>query len=213
MRDALFIQKQPVSLCIVSDKNGTLHVDGTIPMPIIRLNTTFRLSDKVMTPTFEPPADSDHPKISIDWDVSAACMGKVKMWLMVKTHRGAGDSVYTVAKCYLVATSGSNRMYRIPLANVYDGTGEVCMGNEWRDREHPTLPQALEAAWKQFMDSPYNSDLIKSEGKFASFFRFKPENEGFKTLPCEGQWNNLCERISNPVLETLSLPPASGGDE
>ena len=34
MRDALFIQKQPVGLCIVSDKNGTLHVDGTIPIPI-----------------------------------------------------------------------------------------------------------------------------------------------------------------------------------
>jgi len=50
--------------------------------------------------------------------------------------------------------------------------------------------------------------LKKGTEKSDAFFRFQPENEGFKTLPVVGQWTNLCERVSAPELDFLILPPA-----
>lgn len=211
IRDALFVGKEPTGLCVRTDKTAWVNVIATIPMRFVRLNTNFRMEDKVMVPVFTKP-EAHIPRFNADWDVGIACSGKVKLWLMVQTRHQPGDAMHHIRECYLAATSGSNKTYRIPLSNIYDDC-RICMGDTWNGKQQPTLPQALEAALAQFLNSPWNSDLSKVRSKSDAFFRFNPENEGLVTLPVNGQWNNLCERVSVPALEDLCLPPAEGGSE
>jgi hypothetical protein len=212
IRDALIINKQPVSLCIVEDKTTWLKVCATIPLPFVRFNTEFKMQGEVMVPVFNKPTGSN-PRLNVDWDVRAACSGKVRLWLLVLTKHNSSDPNHYIGECYLVATSSTNKMYRIPLANVYDDC-KICMGDQWNGRSQPTLPAALDAALQQFLNSPWNSDLKRSPEKSDAFFRFKPVNDGFETLPVDGQWSNLCERVAAPVdLDYICLPKPEGGAE
>jgi hypothetical protein len=209
IRDALLVGKMPTGLCIVCDKTTTIQTYATIPLKFVRFNTGFRMVGDVVVPVFEKPTSST-PRFNVDWDLDKACAGKVRLWFLVKTKSDAGNPNHYIYECYLAATSTSNKTYRIPLSNVYDDC-KVCMGDY--NTEHPTLQQALDAALEQFLTSPWNADLRKSSEKSDAFFRFKPENAGFETLPVVGQWNNLCERVELPALEFLVLPQAEGKDE
>jgi hypothetical protein len=209
IRDALFIGKEPVGLCVITDKTAWVNVHATIPLRFVRFNTNFRMEGEIMVPVFEKPTN-DKPRFNVDWDIDVACSGKVRLWLLVLTRHRPGDPRHHVANCYLAATSESNLTYRIPLSNVYDDC-RICMGDY--DAGGDSLPQALECALNQFLISPWNSDLRKSSAKSDAFFRFKPKNEGVETLPVEGQWNNLCERVSVPALESLCLPNPEGSVE
>lgn len=210
LRDAMMVGKNLTSLSIVSERTGFINVHATIRLNTLRLNTGFKMMDDAMVPVFEPP-DAKKPRFNVDWDVNIACAGKVKLWFFVQT-RHKPDEAHTVGECFIVATSATNRTYRIPLANVYDNCA-VCMGDRWDGQVQPTLYSALDAAYEQFCNSPWNADLKRATEKSDAFFRFKAKNDGFETLPVNGQWSNLCERVSLPSLENLVLPPAEGGTE
>lgn len=209
LRDMLLINRQPVGLMVKADKTEYVQVHATIPMPELVFNTNFVIKDEVLNPVFAKP-NPGLPLFNVKWDARLACSGKVKIWLLVQVGHESGDGLHHIQDCYLAATSSSNRVYRLPLGNIYD-TGKVCMGQF--ERSHGTLVEALQAAFDQFTASPWNSDLVKSTEKINKFFRFKAANDGFETLPVDGQWNNLCERISSPELDFLCLPPPEGGAE
>lgn len=211
IRDALFIGKEPVGLCIITDKTAWVQVHATIPLRFVRFNSNFKMEGKVMVPVFEKPTP-DRPRFNVDWDINTACSGKVKLWLLVLTKHKPEDPLHYVTNCYLAATSATNRTYRIPLSNVYDDC-RICMGDDWNEKSKPTLPQVLDAALSQFLNSPWNSDLRKTTEKSDAFFRFNPTDGGFETLPANGQWNKLCERVNVPALESLCLPNPEGSVE
>lgn len=205
INDALLVGKLPTSLCVKTNKETT-EIWATIPLPFVRFNSSFRATGEAMVPVFDRPSP-DVPQFNVDWNVDVACNGKIKLWFMVGTQHIIGGRTHAIKTCYIVATSNTNRCYRIPLSNVYDDC-KICMGEF--DTTHPRLDAALEAALGQLLASPWNSDLRKPSEKSDAFFRFKLKNDGYKTLPCIGQWNNLCERVSVPVLDNLCLPKVEG---
>lgn len=211
IRDALLVGKMPTGLCIIQDKTEVIQVFATVPLKFVRFNTGFKMVGDVVMPVFEKPTASSLPRFNVDWDLDKACAGKVRLWLLVQTKHSFGNRSHYVGECYLAATSNTNKTYRIPLSNVYDEC-KICMGDF--NRDHPTLQQTVDAALEQFLTSPWNSDLKKSSEKSDAFFRFKPENAGFETLPIVGQWNNLCERVEHPgALDFLCLPNTEEKDE
>lgn len=210
LKDALLVGKNPTSLMVVNERSGIVNVHATVRLNTLKLNTGFKMADDAMVPVFEP-YDGKKPRFNAEWDVNVACSGKVKLWLLIQTkHKPDESSV--VGDCFIVATSATNRTYRIPLANVFDDC-RICMGDRWDGRTQPNIYAALDAAYEQFCNSPWNADLKRATEKSDAFFRFRAKNDGFETLPVNGQWSNLCERVSIPSLENLVLPPAEGGTE
>jgi len=210
LRDAFLLEKRWVSL-LLSTSGPSITAFATIAMPYLHLNAPFRVLEdgKVTVPVFEP-AGSDRPVFTVDWDVATATAGKARCWLLVHAAAAGPDSSWGLGECWLCLTSSSNRTYRMPMANVYDNC-RVCMGEY--AKVHTNLFNALRAALTQFEASAWNSDLRKPVDRIESFFRFKQSDSGFETLPCNGQWSNLCERVSVVELEKLVLPAPQGGNE
>jgi hypothetical protein len=208
VRNALLVGGETASLGLKSLPDGRVSIAATIPLKFIHLNTNFKLEGGVAMPIFTTP-DPNEPTLNVDWDVRVACSGKVKLWFLVNTIQ-RHDGLFYNGECYLAASSVTNRIYRIPLANIYD-EGRICMGVY--TAINPSLQEALSMALTQFLASPWNSDLHRPAEKSDAFFRFKVSNDGYETLPVVGQWSNLCERISVPQLDALILPAPEGGAE
>jgi hypothetical protein len=211
--NAMIVGKSIAGLSIKEEPSRVI-IYATVSLPFVRFNTSFKtLEDgQVVVPVFEKPnPSSSTPRFTVDWDVAVACQGKVRLWLLVEVIK-TKEPLFETSTCWLAATSSSGHIYRIPLSNVYDDC-KICMGDTWGGRQQPTLQQSLDEALNQFLNSPWNSDLSKSREKSDAFFRFKPENEGFKTLPTTQQWNNLCERVSYPALDVLCIPGVTKDDK
>lgn len=160
----------------------------------ISLNTKFRLIDGILVPAFGAETDVQMPLI---WHAPT----EVRLIFAVQTA-SSHDSV-KVEGNWLFACDMENRGYRLPLPNMYDDC-RICTGNfeQHYRSHHETVVTSLE----QFRKSEWNSDLMQNLEHAQRFFRFRPTNESFETLPIQADdWTTLCTKVSTSILERIIL--------
>jgi len=126
---------------------------------------------------------------------------EVRLAFAVRTEF-VGDCV-KIKGNWLFACDKNNQGYRLPLPNLHDDC-LICTGN-FEDL-YDSCGEALVASLEQFRKSKWNADLMRTIEQSQKFFRFKPTDETFETLPIQAtDWTALCDKISTAVMERVIL--------
>ncbi len=173
---------------------STNHTLWSVAIDRISLNTKFRLIDDVLVPAFTAETDIEIPLV---WHAPK------EMRLVFAVQTACCHDSIKIDGNWLFACDMDNRGYRLPLPNLYDDC-RICTGNfqEHYESHHKALVASLE----QFRKSQWNSDLMQNLELSQRFFRFRPTNESFETLPIQAEnWTTLCKKVSTSVLERIIL--------
>ena len=157
----------------------------------IPLHARFKLINQVMVPMFASGTDLEMPLV---WRVPA----EVKVVFAVLTKQE--DDIVSVEGNWLFAGDQDHRGYRLPLPNLHDDC-RLCTGQFEGDQE--TAFACVQASLEQFNQSKWNSDLMRTIEQSQKFFRFQPTNDTFETLPIQGEWTGLCNKISTALWERV----------
>lgn len=173
----------------------TAHlVYATIGLRSIHLRAPFRMVDGVLVPNLS--STSTDQTMQLMWMVPQDM--RVAMMIELST---ATD--YRIKDIWIFAIDAGQRLYRLPLSNLYTDC-RLCSGEF--PRSHVTLVKAVTAALVQFSASEWNSDLLESPETTQQFFRFKPTNAGFETLPISTKdWTALCQKVGVEIANHLVL--------
>jgi hypothetical protein len=177
---------------------GAVHANAgltdtlwSVPIDRIPLHARFRLINQVMVPMFASGTDIEMPLV---WKVPAG----VKIVFAVLTKQE--DDIVSVEGNWLFACDQDKRGYRLPLPNLHDDC-RICTGAFDGDQE--TAFECVKASLEQFGKSKWNADLMRTSEQSKQFFRFQPTKDSFETLPIQGEWTGLCNKISTALWERV----------
>jgi len=177
---------------------GTVHASvglhdtlWCVSLDRIPLHARFKLINQVMVPMFASTTDLEMPLI---WKVPA----NVKVIFAVLTKEV--DGFVSVEGNWLFACDQDKRGYRLPLPNLHDDC-RICTGAFDGDQE--TAIECVKKSLEQFAVSKWNSDLMRTIEQSQKFFRFLPTKESFETLPIQGEWTALCNKVSTALFERV----------
>jgi len=177
--------------------HANVGLSGTIwsiPIDRIPLKARFKLINGVLVPMFASMTDLEMPLV---WN----CPKEVRLVFVVRTEL-AGENVM-VGGNWLFAFNKDNNGYRLPLPNLHDEC-TVCTGEF--DANYDSALECIVASLEQFNQSKWNSDLMTTVAQSQKFFRFKPTNETFETLPIEAtDWTTLCNKVSTATMDRVIL--------
>jgi hypothetical protein len=166
----------------------------SVPIDRIVLNARFRLVNEVLVPAFGSATDLEMPLV---WRAPE----DVRLVFVIRTE--FSDDHLEMGGNWLFACDSDNRGYRLPLPNLHDDC-RICTGN-FPDR-YDTGCECVIACLEQFRKSKWNADLMRTVEQSQKFFRFKPTNEAFETLPIQAaDWTALCDKVSTAILERVIL--------
>ena len=166
----------------------------SVPIDRIPLNARFRLINDVLVPVFASNADIEMPLV---WQAPK----EVRLVFAVCTAFTNGG--VKINGNWLFACDQDNRGYRLPLPNLHDDC-RICTGNF--EDIYDTAGECLAASLEQFRKSKWNADLMRTVEQSQKFFRFRPTNETFETLPIvAGDWTTLCDKVSTAIMERVIL--------
>lgn len=158
----------------------------------IPLNARFKLINGVMVPMFASATDIEMPLVWL-------APPEVKLVFAVST-RIEDDFTYVDGN-WLFACDGEKRAYRLPLPNLHDDC-RICTGDY--EGNQRTALECVQASLEQFNQSKWNADLMRTIEQSQKFFRFKPTNETFETLPIQSDnWTTLCNKVSTAISERI----------
>lgn len=177
---------------------GTVHASvghndtlWSVPINRIPLHARFKLINQVLVPMFASATDIEMPLV---WKVPAS----VHVVFAVLTKQE--DDIVSVEGNWLFAGDADNRGYRLPLPNLHDDC-RICTGVFEGDQE--TAFDCVKASLEQFKLSKWNADLMRTIEQSQKFFRFQPTKDSFETLPIQGEWTGLCNKVSTALWERV----------
>jgi hypothetical protein len=160
----------------------------------IPLKARFKLVNSVLVPMFASMTDLEMPMV---WMAPP----EVRLVFVVRTT--VEDDCVVVGGNWLFAYSKDNNGYRLPLPNLHDEC-TICTG-QFED-SYDTAMQAVVASLEQFNRSKWNADLMRTVAQSQQFFRFRPTNETFETLPITASdWTTLCDKVSTAIMDRVIL--------
>jgi hypothetical protein len=176
----------------------------TIEMDKIHLKSHYTCREGVATPLFAKQAPE--PLLPLVWKAPEG----VNLKMLVNTgfirpdeENGVCKEPFYSNRSYLFAFDKGGRCWRLPLTNLFDDC-KLCLGRDviYGKNSFDTLTKTL----VQFADSQWNSDLSdrQSAEQIEKFFRFKPTDSEFETLPILAEdWTTLCKKIATPEMENV----------
>jgi hypothetical protein len=166
----------------------------SVPIQRIPLKAKFRLVNQALVPMFGSTSDLEMPMV---WEAPP----EIRLVFVVRTE--CSEEYATIGGNWLFAFGQNRNAYRLPLPNLYDDCS-ICMGEF--AQQYDTASECLTASLQQFNKSQWNSDLMPATEKSQKFFRFKPTDETFETLPVDaGDWTSLCAKVSTAVMDRIIL--------
>lgn len=166
----------------------------SVPVDRIPLHARFRLINGVLVPMFASTTDIELPLV---WQAPAP----VRLVFAIATK--VEDEFVSVDGNWLFACDANKRGYRLPLPNLHDDC-RICTGAFAGQQE--TALACVKASLEQFNQSKWNADLMRTIEQSQKFFRFKPTNETFETLPIQSEdWTWLCDKVSTALMERIVL--------
>lgn len=166
----------------------------SVPIQRIPLKARFRLIEGVLVPMFASTTDHEMPLV---WQAPDS----VRLVFVIRTQRE--DDTIQVDGNWLFAFDERRNGFRLPLPNLHDDC-TICTGEF--ERFHDTAQQCVLASLQQFNQSKWNADLMRTVAQSQKFFRFRPTNEMFETLPIEAtDWTSLCDKVSTAIVDRVIL--------
>jgi hypothetical protein len=160
----------------------------------IPLKARFRVINGVLVPMFASDTDLEMPLL---WQAPK----EIRLVFMVRTV--ASDDYVSIEGNWLFAFNQDANGYRLPLPNLHDDCS-VCTG-DFEDH-YDTAQECVIASLNQFNQSKWNADLMRTVAQSQKFFRFRPTNETFETLPVEApNWTSLCDKVSTAIMDRVIL--------
>jgi hypothetical protein len=160
----------------------------------IPLHTHYRLVNGVAVPVFAATTELELPLL---WQAPES----VRLVFVVRTE--PGEEQTAVGGNWLFACNSEGNGYRLPLPNLHDDC-LLCAG-AFED-QHVTASDCIVASLEQFGKSRWNTDLMRSLEAAQKFFRFRPTDETFETLPIEAaDWTSLCAKVSTAIMDRVIL--------
>lgn len=187
------IDKNPYHLIVTGKETYAV-----MPIPSLVLNTCFKMdSDKLMRPDFADRS-GENPTLPIRWPAPTGMK-------LVFAARIYFDSTTYMTRpkesCYLLALDKSLNSYMLPLPNLYT-TGYLCMGDF--QGLAVTLHGAFELAFRQLMQSKWNSDLYDDARRKSvqKMMAFKPDGDQFIPQDYAG-WTSILGRVEGVAIELM----------
>lgn len=166
----------------------------SVPINRLPLKARFRVINGVLVPMFASTTDLEMPVV---WQAPK----EVRLVFVVRTE--LLDNCVSVLGNWLFAFNADNNGYRLPLPNLHDEC-TICTG-DFND-SYDSAQAAIIASLKQFEQSKWNSDLMRTVAQSQKFFRFHPTNETFATLPIDAtDWTSLCNKVSTAIRDRVIL--------
>jgi hypothetical protein len=166
----------------------------SVPIDRIPLKARFKVVNAVLVPMFASHTDLEMP---IVWRAPK----EVRLVFAVRTE--LVDDCVEVGGNWLFAFNKENNGFRLPLPNLHDEC-TICTG-QFED-SYNTAQEGVIANLEQFNKSKWNSDLMTTVAQSQKFFRFRPTNETFETLPIEAaDWTTLCNKVSTATMDRVIL--------
>ena len=173
---------------------GLTDTIWSVPINRIPLLARFRLINGLLVPMFASSTDIEMPLV---WKAPS----DVRLVFAISTK--TEDDFVSVDGNWLFACDQDKRGYRLPLPNLHDDC-RICTGAFDGDQE--TAFECVKASLDQFNQSKWNSDLMRTIEQSQKFFRFRPTNETFETLPIQSDdWTLLCDKVSTAIMERVVL--------
>jgi len=166
----------------------------SVPIDRIPLKARFKVVNSILVPMFASHTDLEMPLV---WQAPK----EVRLVFVVRTE--PNDDCVVVGGNWLFAFNKDNNGYRLPLPNLHDEC-TICTGEF--DASYDSALECIVASLEQFNQSKWNSDLMTTVAQSQKFFRFKPTNETFETLPIEAaDWTTLCHKVSTATMDRVIL--------
>jgi hypothetical protein len=180
---------------------GMAHADvglsdtlWSVAIDHLPLKARFRVINGVLVPMFASTTELEMPLV---WQSPK----EIRLVFVVRT--GLSEDCVTVGGNWLFAFNQDNNGFRLPLPNLHDDCS-LCTG-QFEDSYDSAL-ECIVASLEQFSQSKWNADLMRTVAQSQKFFRFKPTNEAFTTLPIEAaDWTTLCDKVSTAILDRVIL--------
>jgi hypothetical protein len=180
---------------------GMAHADAglgdtiwSVAIDRLPLKARFRVSNGVLVPMFASTADLEMPLL---WQSPK----EIRLVFVVRT-KFSEDGV-VVGGNWLFAFNQDNHGYRLPLPNLHDDC-TICTGQF--ENSYGSALGCIVASLEQFNQSKWNADLMRTVAQSQKFFRFRPTNETFATLPIEAaDWTTLCDKVSTAIMDRVIL--------
>jgi hypothetical protein len=180
---------------------GVAHADvgfadtiWSVPINRIPLKARFRVVNGVLVPMFASMTDLEMPMV---WSAPK----EVRLVFAVRSK--LEEDYIKVDGNWLFAFNQDHNGYRLPLPNLHDEC-TLCTGRF--EDSHDTALAAITASLEQFNQSKWNADLMRTVAQSQQFFRFRPTNETFETLPiAAADWTTLCDKVSTAILDRVIL--------
>ena len=166
----------------------------SVPIDRIPLKARFRVVNGVLIPMFACLTDLEMPMV---WQAPP----EVRLVFVVRTE--PADDGVMVNGNWLFAFNADHHGFRLPLPNLHDDC-TICTGRF--EENHDCAQTGVVASLKQFEQSKWNADLMRTVAQSQQFFRFRPTNETFETLPiAAADWTTLCDKVSTAIMDRVSL--------
>lgn len=166
----------------------------SVPINRIPLKARFRLINGVLVPMFASTTELEMPLV---WQSPP----EVRLVFVVRTELSDDDVL--VGGNWLFAFNPENNAFRLPLPNLHDEC-TICTG-AFED-QYATAQECVMASLEQFNKSKWNADLMRTVTQSQQFFRFRPTNETFETLPiAAADWTSLCDKVSTAITDRVIL--------
>jgi hypothetical protein len=170
---------------------GLTDTVWSVPIQQLPLKARFRVVNGILVPMFASHTELEMPMV---WQAPA----EVRLVFVVQTEMAVNQ--VTVMGNWLFAFK-QDKAYRLPLPNLHDDC-RLCTG-EFAD-SYDSAANAIGASLEQFRRSKWNADLMRTVAESQKFFRFRPTNETFETLPVdETDWTVLCNKVSTAFMERV----------
>jgi hypothetical protein len=173
---------------------GTSDIIWSIPIGRIPLKARFRLINHVLVPMFASASDLEMP---MEWQAPS----QVRLVFVVRTQ--SLDDCNCIDWNGLFAFNQAHNGYRLPLPNLHEDC-TLCTGEF--QKSFDTAAECVIASLEQFNKSKWNSDLMRTTEQSQKFFRFRPTDESFETLPIDAaDWTSLCDKVSTATMDRIIL--------
>lgn len=193
VRNAFVSRYGPANL-VLSAKGDVAF--ATVRLYELRLRTTIRARDKIITPSFEDTGDI----VELVWPAPA------DMTLVHVTDLTNRGNIWTASTWYLYAFFSSLDVYQLPLANLYNDC-HICVGHERLSED--SIQGVVDDGLVRFHQSNWNSHLIREDGGMyknsQELFRFDSTETGFIAKPSREHWGLYCRKIGTPQLQNVML--------
>jgi hypothetical protein len=166
----------------------------SVPINRIPLKARFRLVNGVLVPMFASSTELEMPLV---WQSPK----DIRLVFVIRTE--LVDESTIIGGNWLFAYSKDNNGYRLPLPNLHDDC-RICTGEF--ENTYDTAHECVIASLEQFNKSKWNSDLMRTVEQSQKFFRFRPTNDTFETLPIEAtDWTTLASKVSTALMDQIIL--------